>query len=117
MLRKKENQTQFYLDPLARPDYVEADVQALRACQAGVATSDQQRRVIDWCIRSCGTYDTSYRRGGTEADRDTIFAEGKRWFGMVLVWMLKYAPSKTSPDKISVRLLGEQHVNATEQAE
>ncbi len=114
MLRKKENQIIPHQDPLEKPDYVEADVQAIRAVNEGRATPEQQKRMCHWLIRSYGTYDTSYR---PQSERDTIFAEGRRYAGMILVWMIKYAPSKTSSDKISVRLIGEQHVNADEQAQ
>ena len=105
MLRKKENQRVPHRDPLSPPDYVEADVQALRAVWNGVATPDQQRRTIDWLLSAFGTYDTSYRRGGSDADRDTIFAEGRRHVGLVILNMLKYAETSTDPDKISMRLL------------
>ena len=114
MLRKKENQILPHEDPVAKPDYVEADVQAIRALGSGLATPAQQKRALDWMIKSFGTYDTSYR---PDSERDTVFAEGRRHAGMILVWMLKYAPSKTEPDKISIRQLGEQHVNAEEQTQ
>ena len=114
MLRRKENQIIPYVDPLEKPDYVEADVQAIRAVHEGRATPEQQKRMCDWLIQSYGTYDTSYR---PKSERDTIFAEGRRYAGMILVWMIKYAPSKTSLDKIAVRLIGEEHVNADEQAQ
>ena len=114
MLRKKENQIIPYEDPLEKPDYVEADVQAIRAVHERRATPEQQKRAFDWLIQAYGTYDTSYR---PDSERNTIFAEGRRQAGMILVWMIKYAPSKTEPDKIAIRQLGEQHVNAEEQAQ
>ena len=102
--RKRQKDFVLYEDPLKRPDYTEADVQALRAVSRGHATPEQQTRAIDWLIHAFGTYDTSFRRGGTEADRDTIFAEGRRHAGQILVWMLKYAPAKTSYEDISARV-------------
>ena len=107
-LRKKREQCVPHRDPVEGPDYIEADVQALRAVWNGHATADQQKRAIEWLIAAYGTYDLSFRRGGAEADRDSTFAEGRRHAGMILVHMLKYAESKTSADKIAVRLLGEQ---------
>ena len=104
-LVKKENQRVPKRDPLEKPDYTEADVQALRAVFNGVATPDQQRRSIDWLLAAFGTYDTSYRRGGSDADRDTIFAEGRRHAGTILLHMLKYAETSTDPDKIAMRLM------------
>lgn len=115
MLRKKKNEIQPKRDPVARPDYVEADVQALRAVARGQATEYQQRRAIDWIIRACGTYDLSFR---PDSERLTTFAEGKRWAGMTLVWMLQAAPTKTDDDKISVRHImnpHQEHHNAEEQ--
>ena len=109
MLRKKENQRLPHYDPVAAPDYVEADVQALRAVWRGHATSAQQQRAIEWLITAYGTYDLSFRRGAAEADRDSTFAEGRRHAGMILVHMLKYAKSKTDPDKIAIRQIGEEY--------
>jgi len=87
-------------DPLERPDYTEAEIQALRACWRGEATERQQRMCLDYLIRASGTHDVSYRPGDSHA---TAFAEGKRFVGTTLVWMLKAAPTRTDPDKISTR--------------
>ena len=90
-------------DPTWRPDYTEAEAQAIRRLFDGTADARQQRLVFDYWIRSCGTHDRSFRRGGVPADRDGIFAEGKKFMGENLIWMLKSAPTKTDPDKISSR--------------
>ena len=109
MLRQREEGYKLYENPMEMPDYVEADVQALRACNDGRATPDQQQRIIRWIINTgCCTYDASFRRGGVEAERDSIYAEGRRWVGLMLVHMLKYAPTQTSMDKIAVRIFGEK---------
>ncbi len=117
MLRKKETQRVPHKDPLVPPDYVEADVQAVRAVFRGTATPDQQRRAMEWIINfNCCTFDLSYRPGGGDL---TAFAEGRRQAGLNLVWMLQYAPSKTDSDKISVRESFANrgvHFNAEEQA-
>lgn len=83
-----------------RPDYTEAEVQALRALQRGTASAEQQERALAYIIRAAGTHDQSYRPGDSEA---TAFAEGKRFVGTTLVWMLKSAPTRTDPDKIATR--------------
>lgn len=103
-------------NPLDRPDYTEADVQAIRALAVGAATPDQQKRALRWMIMAFGTYDVSFRRGGLNAQRDTDFAQGKQYAGQILVWMIKAAESNTDPDKISIRRLGEQygHEQSTE---
>ena len=92
-------------DPLQRPDYIEADVQALRAVWEGKATERQQRMAMEWMITAFGTHDTSFRPGDQHL---SAFAEGRRHAGTTLVWMLKSAPTKTDPDKIAVRTAGEQ---------
>jgi len=87
-------------DPLERPDYIEAEVQALRAIWNGVATEHQQRMALDFMIRAFGTHDTSFR---PQSQYLTAFAEGRRFAGTTLVWMLKAAPTRTDPDKIATR--------------
>jgi hypothetical protein len=87
-------------DPLERPDYTEADAQAIRALQRGEATPDQQSRALEWMILAFGTHDTSFRPGDPHL---SAFAEGKRHCGTTLIWMLKSAPTKTDPDKIAIR--------------
>ena len=60
-----------------------ADVAAIQALVRGDATADQQRRAIGYIINQvAGTYDLSYR---PESDRDTAFAEGKRYVGLQIV--------------------------------
>ena len=88
-----------HANPLERPDYTEAEVQALRAIARGEATEDQQHLALDWMVRACCTYDTSMR-GDPHL---TAFAEGKRFAGTTLVWMLNVAPTRTDPDKIATR--------------
>jgi len=87
-------------NPLERPDYTEAEVQALRAVQRGEADARQQRLLCEYIIRAAGTHDTSYRPQDTHA---TAFAEGKRWVGTTFIWMLKVAPARTDDDKIAAR--------------
>jgi len=87
-------------DPLARPDYTEAECQALRAMWRGEADARQQKLALEYMIRACGTHDISYR---PRDEQGTAFAEGKRFVGTTLVWMLKAAETRTDPDKIAVR--------------
>ena len=87
-------------DPAERPDYTERELQALRALSRGTATESQQQTALEYMVRAFGTHDASYRPGDTHA---TAFAEGKRFAGTTLVWMLKSAPARTDPDKIATR--------------
>jgi hypothetical protein len=64
-----------------------ADAAAIQALARGDATSDQQQRALDYIINNiAGTYDLSYR---PSSDRDTAFAEGKRFVGLQIVTRLK----------------------------
>ena len=89
-------------DPIERPHYTNFEVMALRAVLDGKATERQQKAVLPYIIRAAGTHDMSYR---PEDAHGTAFAEGKRFVGTTLVWMLKSAPTRTDPDKISAREL------------
>ncbi len=105
MLRPSDDPLVPNPDPLKRPDYHEADVQAIRALYRGEASAAQQRRALDWMIWAFGTHDTSFRPGSA---RSSDFAEGRRHAGTTLIWMLKSAEARTDPDKIAVRTAGEQ---------
>jgi hypothetical protein len=66
--------------------YELAEVMAMKALADGSATADQQKYALAWIINVlCGTYDMSFR---PEGDRETIFAEGKRFAGLQLVKLL-----------------------------
>jgi hypothetical protein len=76
--------------PWVPPPWEDADVYAVKALAAGNASEGQQKRALDLIInRLCSTYDLSYRPA---SDRDTVFAEGKRFVGLQLVKMLKIVP-------------------------
>ncbi len=89
--------------PLVRPDYTEAEIQALRAVWMGTAQPRQQKMAMEYMIRAFGTHDTSFRPGDPYL---TAFAEGRRHAGTTLVWMLKSAPTRTDSDKIAARHIG-----------
>lgn len=92
-------------NPIYRPFYTEAEIQALRAVQAGTADARQQRMLFNYLIRAFGTHDLSFRPDNQYL---TAFCEGKRFAGDTLIWMLRTAPTRTDPDKIAVRSAGEQ---------
>lgn len=72
------------------PECAPADAAALQALQRGNATPEQQKRALVWVIENAAaTYQTSYRRGGPEADRETAFSEGRRFVGNLIVGALK----------------------------
>jgi hypothetical protein len=101
MLVKEAAEKRPKVDPLERPDYLEADAQALRAVAVGRATEDQQRRAMDFIVNEiCATYDMPFRPTGREL---TAFACGKQHVGQTIVWLLKTAPTKTDPAEIASR--------------
>jgi hypothetical protein len=59
------------------------DAFAVQAVMYGRAGEDQQKRAMNFIVHQiCGTYDLSYR---PTSDRDTAFAEGKRFVGLQCV--------------------------------
>lgn len=75
--------------------YVKPDVYALQALAEGKATSDQQKRALQWIVDCAGTYDLSYR---PDSPDQTVFAEGKRFVGLQIVKLLKLKPGKIKDD-------------------
>lgn len=71
------------LAPWFPPPYELADVNALRGLASGTASPEQQQRALKWIIENaCATYQLSYR---PTSDRDTSFAEGRRFVGLQIV--------------------------------
>lgn len=65
---------------------------ALKNVAAGTASEHQQVTSMKWIIETlCGTYDLSYR---PESDRDTAFAEGRRFVGLQIVKELNTNPKQ-----------------------
>lgn len=74
---------------LTPPPYDIADVSALQAVAEGRADPHQQRRAMRWIIElAASTYQPSYRNG-PDGDRETTFAEGRRFVGLMIVEKLK----------------------------
>jgi len=65
---------------------------AVQALIRGDCPEHLQRDFIKWLVEDvCGTYDQSYREA---SERDTVFAEGKRWVGNRIVLASKLDPAK-----------------------
>jgi hypothetical protein len=80
--------------PFLPPKYEVADAAAIQALLNGVADSHQQQRALKWIIEvGAGTYDLSYRPG-VEGERDTAFAEGRRFVGLNIVKLTRVNVSK-----------------------
>jgi hypothetical protein len=66
-----------------------ADVFALKALAAGVASEGQQKRALEWILKvACGIGDNTYY---PNSERDTTFAEGKRFVGLEIVALINMA--------------------------
>ena len=109
MLRKKITECVPKKELTERPDYTEAEIQAVRACWRGEADARQQRMCLDFFVRAFGTHDMSYRPGDALG---TAFAEGRRRAGETIIWAINQAETKTYPDKIAIRKLDGDDPNA-----
>lgn len=73
-------------DPWKPPAWDLPDAGAIQALARGEANDAQQKRALDYIIRSlAGTYDLSYRSGKSD---DTAFAEGRRFVGLQIVKLI-----------------------------
>jgi hypothetical protein len=71
-------------------DYVLADLYAIRACIAGTASAEQQKRAMDWIItKAANLYDMSYRDEADGGARAEAFHEGRRFVGNQIVKMTR----------------------------
>lgn len=74
-------------DPWKPVEWEPADIAAIQALVRGDASPEQQRRAVDYIINDiAGTYDMSYR---PDSERDSVFAEGKRFVGLTIVKAIK----------------------------
>ena len=77
--------------------YEAKEVRLIQALHRGDATEHQQREALKFIIEVvAGTYDMSFR---PESERDTCFAEGRRFVGATLVKFLSLLPDKIKPLK------------------
>lgn len=68
-------------------EFEAADINALKALQAGTATPEQQKRALDVFINKvCGTYELGWH---PQDDHQASFAAGRRFAGMQTVKALK----------------------------
>ena len=74
-------------EPWKPAEWDPEDAHAVQAVMYGRASEDQQKRAMLFIVNQiCGTYDLSYRPA---SDRDTVFAEGKRFVGLQLIKFAK----------------------------
>ncbi len=71
-----------------------AEVAALQALRRGEATPDQQLRALECIISKISDRNGMSFRPGLDGDRDTAFAEGRRFVGNQIVRLTKLPLSK-----------------------
>ena len=75
------------IPPFLRCDYDLPVVSAVQALSRGEATPEQQRAALNWIVnQAAATYGQSFQ---LEGDRETAFAEGRRFVGLTLVKLTK----------------------------
>ncbi len=64
-----------------------ADVFAMKALAEGKASEGQQKRALQWILRTaCGVGDNTFY---PDSPRDSDFAQGKRFVGLEIVAMIE----------------------------
>ena len=67
-----------------------ADATAIQALMRGDCPANLQQRAIKFIMWDlCGLRDLSFRPGGAEGQRETDFAEGKRFVGLQIAKLLE----------------------------
>lgn len=88
------------VNPKDRPDYTEAEIQAIRAWHRCVATPEQQKLSFDYVLTGISNmYDIMYRKDSSLM----LLAIGQGLVGQHIVNMIYRAETKTDDDKISSR--------------
>lgn len=66
-----------------------ADAKALQALAQGIADETQQVRALQWIVNKAGAINRStYQPGGLEGERDSIFAQGRRFVGIQVMRLI-----------------------------
>ena len=72
-------------EPWKPAPYETEDVIAIRALSTGTANEDQQIRALKWIVENAAAvYQPSFHPG-TDGDRLTAYAEGKRFVGNSII--------------------------------
>lgn len=72
--------------PYLPAKYTPGHVLAIQRLAEGKATEDEQIMAFRWIVeQAAGTYDMSYR---PDSERDSVFAEGRRFAGLQIVKLL-----------------------------
>jgi hypothetical protein len=78
--------TEIRHQPWHPPKFDRSDAMAMKAVATGTANEAQQKQAIEYIVGTLGmTYDTSY---WADSDRNSAFAEGRRFVGLQIVKMV-----------------------------
>lgn len=70
-----------------RCEYQEIDSHAIKACLAGDATPDQQKRAMQWIVTNAGLYDEV--NWEPENERASSFEAGRRYVAIQIIKLAK----------------------------
>lgn len=74
-------------------EYTVRHVECLKALSEGKAGEHEQRIAYDWIVSiASGIHELSYRSDSDGGDRETAFAEGRRFVGMQIEKLAKMPP-------------------------
>ena len=79
-------------------EYAKADAAALQAMRRGEATADQQVRAMEFILGPICERNGMSFRPGPDGDRETAFAEGRRFVGNQIVKLTNLPLSKIKDD-------------------
>jgi hypothetical protein len=93
-----------HYEPMIRPDkwprWEKPDAAAMRALFNGVATSEQQKRAVDWIIyASSQAYGNPYREF---SDRATYMFMGRMGVGQDMIYLAKLAATILDVDRMAL---------------
>lgn len=74
------------VEPWKPATYTKADVAALQSLEKGVAGPHEQQRALKFIVEELGM---TYQHTHFEGDRDTCFANGRRFVGLQIVKLLR----------------------------
>lgn len=69
-------------EPYLAPNFNKDDAYAMKALFNGAADPGQQVRAVRWILSMASDMDNMSYRPGPNGDRDTAFAEGRRFVGI-----------------------------------
>lgn len=101
---------------LVKPKITEVEVLAVSAVIAGAASKDQQIIASDWLMREAARVPDMSMQFGPGGDRETAFAEGRRYVGALWRQMLLPVTLDRAKRDDTARLKRSREPYSTEEA-